>query len=237
METGNLIWLIAGIGIGLVLAMGLFAGLSWLERRRLVRRLRAARATGTGAAIVDPPKAALAAASLLARASQRSDPQAVEPQARPVSVPPLEAAEPVQLQPIHHETRPAEPPPPAVSAGEATFGPDEADAAEPLEQRDVAPAPIQPVADEPAVAKPNDPPRVGIQAAVAEAAARRRAAREAGLLPKVPPPVVPAASGSPDAAGSEAAGVNVEELFEKAFGTATPLVPGAGSADDGEKAS
>lgn len=237
METGNLIWLIAGIGIGLVLAMGLFAGLSWLERRRLARRLRTARTVRSVAAVVEPPKAAVPAASLLARVSQRTEPDAVEPQAQPVVAPPIEEVVTVQPQPVVHEAQPAEPPVPAGSDAQGgEFGPDEADAAEPTEQTDVEIEPVPPVVDEPAAAVPKEPPRVGIQAAVAEAAARRRAAREAGLLPQVPPPVVPTASGNPDAASSDAPSVNVEELFEKAFGTATPLVPGAGSADDGEKA-
>lgn len=237
METGNLIWLIAGIGIGLVLAMGLFAGLSWLERRRFARRLRTARTVRSVSAAVDQPKATIAAASLLARASQRTEPPGAEPPAQPVVAPPVEEAVAVQPQPVVHEAQPAEPPSPAGSDAQGgEFGPDEADAAEPTEQTDVAIEPARPVAEEPADATPKAPPRLGIQAAVAEAAARRRAAREAGLLPQVPPPVVPAAPGGSSAAASEAPSVNVEELFEKAFGTATPLVPDAGDADDGEKA-
>jgi hypothetical protein len=209
-----------GVGVGLFLAMVTLAFLVVRDRWGFRRRLRAGR---RAAAALERPREEpiIVAAPVVQPAAVVAEPEPTESVAAPPE-PPVAAPEP-------------ELPVAAPVAAAAVLTPRPEVAAKP------APAEVKPVevakpaptpAPEPASA-PQAPPRVGIQAAVAAALERRRAERAAllaaGQTPIVSPPrpLPPKAPIRPTTgAGAEtvASAVNVEALFEQAFGAgaATP---------------
>lgn len=266
LSAENLVWALVGLAMGLFLAMAGFALLAELDRRRLRQRLARGRqpdvAPATGSAPAPTRETAPAPAptrEFLAPVPTRETVPA------PVAAGPAPVAA-AELTPVFVSPQPAGPPldlskeaPPDEAAlpvaAEAAAPPPSDEPAEtapaetpPSDSPPETPPAAVDVAPQPAPVEEGDKPLPqGIQAAVAEAARRRRAqrARELGL----PEPVetqahdatLPGAAQkrAPDwlieqrAAASEPprGNVNVEALFEKAFGESAGI--GGNKDDDG----
>jgi hypothetical protein len=227
----NLVWTLAGLAAGLVLAMAGFALMAFIEHRALRRRLRAGRRAAAALAETAPAAKDGQTAPLFAA------PAVTEPVAAAPGLPP--AKDPIPQEAREPERKPAEAP------GFVNPGPAGPEAVAASEAPKSLPPPM-PEPDEPGAVpagKPEQSLPKGIQAAVAEAAKRRRAqrAKERGE-PLPPEPVALPKRGSAAASTARTAGgrvqpyspaapvdgpvrsdVNVEALFEKAFGEATDL--------------
>lgn len=246
-ELEDLVWLAAGVGLGLFIAMLLLAlGVmrdAWAYRRRLMahRQARAAMASLDEEPTIQPAAAPrpVAAKAVVAESepilAAAPKPQATAPLEPMMRAAPPEAATPVAAEPSRPappqavETAPAEDA--KVVAAEPTTSPVVADApaaaSTPAEPEPAASAPAPAAAP----AKPEAPTRTGIQAAVAAALEKRRAERAArlaaGETPLATTPVPPRPRPANDSAAADAAtAANVEELFAKAF-TASTVTPPA----------
>jgi hypothetical protein len=228
-SADNLIWALAGLAAGLVLAMAGFALMAFIERRALRRRLWAGRRAT--AALAEPATI---------ESTERTGPLFAAPVVtESVAVPPTPPPGKVPAPPERQEATvgPAEVAMAAEPAPATT--PDVAEAAE--TPATVPPALLEP---EPPAAVPEEPKEQplpkGIQAAVAEAAKRRRAQRAIERGEPVPTELLalprPASSAPPSRASGAwmrpavvpddapvRSDVNVEALFEKAFGETTDL--------------
>jgi hypothetical protein len=237
----NLIWLAAGVGVGLFIAMIALAVFVLRDRSGFRRRLRAGRRAATALQRPREEPIIVAAAPVVQPAMVVDEPELVESEA---AEPEIAVAKVEPEAPVSQEvTAVVDAPQAEVAAKPVPAEVTPVETATPV----VAPEPIP--APEPAPT-PEAPPRIGIQAAVAAALERRRAERAAlaaagqspivappkPLPPKAALPVRPAATSvrptaapirptdAPVAPADPGAPLSVEALFEKAFKTESPAV-------------
>jgi DedD protein len=215
--TDNLIWLLAGLGLGLFLAMLVLAAMVAVDRRRLRRRVLA---RARSALMADVAKAS-------------ATPTVVPTETDDTAMPAVEAPKPLVVAPTlapPSAPKPVPAPAPSRAFVEAATAANPASAAAedfvgprlPSPQRTVENASRAPVLPSLPEASSDAPP------------AEKPRWKPTPFPPPEPDKAKPATPAKPDAPVPEAErpNLNVEELFAKAF--AAPASPPAPAKPDGE---